>query len=83
MNYLFLGIDLIVLFGYIAIGAKISEEAHAFLKEPTKGLWDTPLFDPEKFRPEGELNRRRALQFWNRGLVVVIVYFVARSVISD
>ena len=83
MNVLLLGIDLLVLFGYIAIGAKISEEAHAFLKEPKKGLWDSPLFDPDKFRPEGELSRRRALRFWNRGLIVVIVYFIARSVISD
>jgi hypothetical protein len=63
-------------------GAKLSAKAHRFLIEPRRGMWDTPLYNKELFRPEGEPARRAAVEYWNRGTVVMVVLIAALLVLD-
>lgn len=56
----------------------LTNRAYEQLREPTKNLWFSPLFDPANFIDEGQLARRRALRFW-RWAVPMRVYVCLSS----
>ena len=72
-------VDLAVLIVYFAIGSRVTNAAYAHLREPDRDLGYTPIYEPEKFHPEGEPLRRRAIQYWLVGGLAVMLYFVILS----
>ena len=57
---------------YCAVAFRMSVVAYRYLIDPDKTHWTTPMLHPELFRPEGQIYRRRALQFIWFGIVFVL-----------
>ena len=69
-------LDVLVLSFYFGFGLRLTKQAHKHLRDPQKIHLSSPMFDPEEFTPLGNQFRRRAMRYWNWGLVAVISYFV-------
>lgn len=63
----------LVLVAYAAVGVRLTAAAERFKINPKAGVWWNSLGDPSNFSPEGEPLRRRAVQYYWSGLVVVLV----------
>lgn len=69
-------VDIAVVLVYFGVGAKLTNDAYHHLRNPRKDLWYPPIFEPEKFTPEGNRLRIRAVRFWNWVGLIVLLYFV-------
>lgn len=69
--------ELSALVAYFAIGIKLTVAAERQLVDPSTSDWVTPLLDASRFTEEGKRLRKRALLFWDLGLVVIVVYWLA------
>jgi hypothetical protein len=58
-------------------GVWLTERAMPYLRNRgTEHYWAPPILRPELFHPEGESARARAVAFWNRGALILLLYFI-------
>lgn len=65
-----------------AIGAKLSNDALKYLHDPNKTYFYSVIFDREAFKPEGEALRRRAVRFYNRASIAIVILMIVLTWLS-
>jgi hypothetical protein len=69
--------ELTTLVAYFAIGIKLTVAAERQLLDRSRSDWVTPLLDASRFTEAGKRLRKQALVFWDLGLLVIVVYWLA------
>jgi hypothetical protein len=69
--------ELSALVAYFAIGIKLTVAAERQLLDQSRSDWVTPLLDASRFTESGKRLRKQALLFWDLGLLVIVVYWLA------
>jgi hypothetical protein len=74
-------LDLLLIVGFFLRAWRLEALANRWLRTPTTGLPFSSLSRPEHFAPGGEVHRRKAARFVNRGFIALCVYLGIRSLL--
>jgi hypothetical protein len=69
--------ELTALVAYFAIGIKLTVAAEKQLLDRSRTDWVTPLMDASRFTEAGKRLRKQALLYWDLGLLMIVVYWLA------
>jgi hypothetical protein len=72
-DFVKLVLDLLIVGVVVRRGNALTNLAYEHLRDPTKNLWFSPLFDPANFTDQGQIARQRALRFWRWAVPIVCV----------
>lgn len=65
-------LDILVIGIFVMRGNVLTNRAYKHLRDPSTGLWFSPLFEADKFTDEGQASRRRAVTYWRVGLLIAV-----------